>query len=179
MDRDILSWFVSTWLLHPTRPSSHVIFVVLLPLVSPSFVLLPFPVLLLPPAGCLFPKSEPYLSGQKGNGPFSAKSCPGTFWKLKITISKIKIAILELTLAILTLKLAILKRKLSMLKLKIGQFGPTNGPVQAKIYHFEGKTDHFGAKIDHFATKTAVPQHCDGFRRQNVQNESRIFLMNS
>ena len=123
MDRDIPSWFDFIWLLHPTRPSSHVIFVVLLPLVSPPFVLLPFPVLLLPPAGCLFPKSEPYLSGQKGNGPFSAKSCPGTFWKLKITISKIKIAILELTLAILTLKLAILKRKLSTLKLKLASLG--------------------------------------------------------
>ena len=66
--------------------------------------------------------------------------------------------------------------QISQVEAKIGQFGPTNGPVQAKIYHFEGKTDHFGAKIDHFATKTAAPQHCDGFRRQNVQNESRIFF---
>ena len=57
---------------------------------------------------------------------------------------------------------------------------------EAKMKHFEAKTDHFEpkiahfeAKIVHFATKTAAPKHLDLLRRQNVQNESRIFLMNS
>ena len=57
------------------------------------------------------------LCGLKANGPFSAKSWPGTLWKLKF---------------------AILSLQITILKLKIGHF-------EAKIDSFEIKTDHFEA----------------------------------
>ena len=51
-----------------------------------------------------------------------------------------------------------------------------NYHFEDQIGHFDAKIIHFEAKIVHFATKMAVPKHCDGFRPQSFQNESRIFF---
>ena len=74
------------------------------------------------------------LCGLKANGPFSAKSWPGTLWKLKF---------------------AILSLQITILKLKFCHF-------EAKIESFEAKTDHFEPKIAHFVHFEAKMVHFEG-----------------
>ena len=78
------------------------------------------------------------LCGLKANGPFSAKSWPGTLWKLKF--------------AILSLQITILKQQIDHFEAKIDSFEPKTDHFEPKIADFEAKIAHFAVENGHFET---------------------------
>ena len=79
------------------------------------------------------------LCGLKANGPFSAKSWPGTLWKLKI---------------------GHFEPANHRFEGKMKHFGAKMKQFEAKMMHFEPKIAHFEAKIDHFAVESG---HSEAF----------------